>query len=141
YAGFLHNSPHSVVYNNAEYPSLLHLHEAMKFLPNNPHLAERIRCCLGAREVYPLSDELTRLYPDAVRSDWPTLYLTSMEKAIWLKFRQHADLRDILVRTGDAPLIYADEEDAYWGEGSPGQGGMNHFGRILQYVRDELLGE
>jgi ribA/ribD-fused uncharacterized protein len=64
-----------------------------------------------------------------------------MQEVLLHKFRQHADLRGMLLATGDAPLIYADEQDTYWGEGPPGQNGMNHLGRILERVREELRRE
>lgn len=64
-----------------------------------------------------------------------------MEEAILHKFRQHADLRAMLLGTGDAPLIYADDMDTFWGEGPPGQGGLNHLGHILERVRVELRRE
>ncbi|KAJ7460556.1 hypothetical protein FB451DRAFT_1181589 [Mycena latifolia] len=141
YFAFLNYSPHPIMYNDVEYPSAMHLHEAMKYLPNNPALAERIRACPDISGVHPLSEELTRMSPDAVRSDWGTAYLPLMEEVILHKFRQHPDLRARLLETGDAPLIYADEQDTYWGEGTPGQGGLNHLGRILERVREELRRE
>ncbi|KAJ7074911.1 hypothetical protein B0H15DRAFT_868529 [Mycena belliarum] len=141
YLAFLMYSPHHIVYRDVEYPSAMHLHEAMKYLPNNPALAERIRACPDITGVHPLSTELSRMYPDAVRSDWGTAYLPLMEEVILQKFRQHADLRAKLIETGNAPLIYADDQDTFWGEGAPGQGGFNHLGHILERVREELQRE
>ncbi|KAJ7924157.1 hypothetical protein B0H13DRAFT_1601952 [Mycena leptocephala] len=137
---FLNYSPHRVMYQDAEYPSAMHLHEAMKFLPKNPAFAERIRTCADVARVYVLSEELTRQSPNAVRSDWASVYLSTMEEAILLKFRQHANLREMVVSTGDAPLIYVDEEDVYWGEG-PDHNGMNNLGLLLQRVRTQLRSE
>ncbi|KAJ7180435.1 hypothetical protein C8R46DRAFT_1069435 [Mycena filopes] len=146
YYAFLNHSPYRVMYNGGYnndlyYPTVMHLHEAMRFLPNDPALAERIRTCPDVAQVHPLSEELARLYPTSVRSNWATAYLTCMEEAILLKFRQHSNLRDMLLRTGDTPLIYADEQDAYWGEGPPGQGGLNHLGHLLERVRMEIRRE
>jgi predicted NAD-dependent protein-ADP-ribosyltransferase YbiA (DUF1768 family) len=64
-----------------------------------------------------------------------------MEQVIFNKFTLHANLRDMLLRTGDAPLIYADDQDPYWGEGPPGRGGYNHLGHILERVRAEIRRE
>lgn len=63
-----------------------------------------------------------------------------MQEVLLHKFRQHPDLRTMLLATGDARLIYADEEDAHWGEGALGRG-LNHLGRILEGVREELRRE
>ncbi|KAJ7126623.1 hypothetical protein C8R43DRAFT_1028645 [Mycena crocata] len=138
YHAFLNYSPHAVMYHDVRYPSAMHLHEAMKYLPHNPGFAERIRSCLDFSTLQHLTDELARTYPDAIRADWGTQYLPLMEEAILHKFKQHPDLRGMLLETGDAPLIYGDEQDTYWGEGPPGQGGLNHLGRILERVRSEL---
>ncbi|KAJ6581270.1 hypothetical protein B0H19DRAFT_850909, partial [Mycena capillaripes] len=137
---FLTYSLHRVVYQDVEYPTAMHLHEAMKYLPNNPEFAERIRNC-PITQLHHFSEDLIQTSPDAVRADWPTVYLPCMEEAVLHKFRLHANLRDMLLRTGDAPLIYADELDTYWGEGQPGQGGFNHLGRILERVRAQLRRE
>jgi predicted NAD-dependent protein-ADP-ribosyltransferase YbiA (DUF1768 family) len=78
YFAFLNYSPHRVVFNNAEYPTAMHLHEAMKFLPNNPSFAERIRTCPDVQQVYPLSEELADRDPTSVREDWSAAYLPSV---------------------------------------------------------------
>ncbi|KAJ7337534.1 hypothetical protein DFH08DRAFT_705532 [Mycena albidolilacea] len=137
---FLNYSPHRVIYQNAVYPTAMHLHEAMKFLPNSPAFAERIRACADVGRVHVLSKKLTRQSPNAVRSDWVSVYLLMMEEAIILKFRQHANLQEMLLSTGDAPLIYADAEDTYWGEG-PDHNGMNNLGLLLQRIRTQLRSE
>ncbi|KAJ6591820.1 hypothetical protein DFH09DRAFT_1138010 [Mycena vulgaris] len=141
YLAFLNYSPHPIVYRDAEYPSAMHLHEAMKYLPNNPSFAELIRVCPDISAVHPLSEDLTRKAPNSVRSDWGSAYLPSMEEVILHKFRQHPDLRAKLLETGNAPLIYADEQDTYWGEGPPGHNGLNHLGHTLERVREELRRE
>ncbi|KAJ7286331.1 hypothetical protein C8J57DRAFT_1287346 [Mycena rebaudengoi] len=139
YFAFLNYSPHRIMYQGVEYPSAMHLHEAMKYMPHNPALAERIRQCPSVADVHPLSEELTRNGgPRAVRADWGEVYLSLMRDVILAKFRQHPDLRAMLLETGDAPLIYADEHDTYWGEGPPGTAGLNNLGVILEQVRREL---
>lgn len=59
---------------------------------------------------------------------------------MYQKFRQHPDLRTILLSTGTARLIYADADDPYWGAG-PGGTGQNQLGRTLVEVRDRLMSE
>lgn len=56
------------------------------------------------------------------------------------KFRQHPDLRTILLSTGTARLIYADADDPYWGAGRDGMG-QNQLGKTLAEVRDRLMNE
>ena len=72
YAVFMNHSPHRVIWRNLEYPTALHLHEALKFLDHRPDLAERIRGCKEIHEVYPLSAE----YQQFQRKDWGECYLS-----------------------------------------------------------------
>jgi ribA/ribD-fused uncharacterized protein len=60
-----------------------------------------------------------------------------MREAILAKFRQHDDLRLVLLATGNAEIVEHTERDAYWGDGGDGRG-RNILGRILMSVRDEL---
>ncbi|KAF7356801.1 S5A-REDUCTASE domain-containing protein [Mycena venus] len=91
YFAFLNYSPHHIIYAETDYPSAMHLHEALKYLPNNPSFAERIRNCPDVGQVHVLSEQLENQDPNAVRSDWPAVYLPSMEEVILHKFRQHPD--------------------------------------------------
>ena len=45
-----------------------------------------------------------------------------MHEAVLAKFTQHADLREILLATGDARIVEHTENDAYWGDGGDGSG-------------------
>jgi ribA/ribD-fused uncharacterized protein len=72
-----------------------------------------------------------------LRPDWETVKDTIMREAVLAKFIQHADLRQILLDTGDAVLVEHTANDAYWGDGGDGSG-RNMLGQILMSVRDEL---
>jgi ribA/ribD-fused uncharacterized protein len=63
-----------------------------------------------------------------------------MREAVEAKFRQHAELGELLLATGDAKLVEHTENDDYWGDGGDGAG-RNELGRILMAVRDALRGE
>ena len=60
-----------------------------------------------------------------------------MRKVVLAKFTQHADLRAILLGTGDALLVEHTENDSYWADGGDGSG-LNRLGQILMSVREEL---
>jgi len=60
-----------------------------------------------------------------------------MEEVLYLKFKQHRDLRVLLIGTGLAELIYAAQNDDYWGEGSQGQG-SNELGKAIARIRERL---
>ena len=56
------------------------------------------------------------------------------------KFEQHAEIREVLLGTGDAEIIENAPGDYYWGIGSRGTG-KNMLGIILMEVRAELRAE
>ena len=60
--------------------------------------------------------------------------------ALAAKFRQHADLRQRLLATGEIELVEANPEDGYWGDGGDGSG-ANRAGHLLMEVRQELRAE
>ncbi|KAL4256763.1 NADAR domain-containing protein [Pleurotus pulmonarius] len=140
-AGFLNHSPHRVLHQQKIYPSATHLFEAMKYLEGGPgqqprpDLAERIRLCQNIADVYPLSAEFQS--KGWVRSDWGSVFNTCMDEVLYLKFRQHPNLRNHLMHTGLAPIIYEDPNDDYWSNGPHGEG-SNELGLALVRVRAKL---
>jgi len=60
-----------------------------------------------------------------------------MRQVVLAKFTQHADLRTILLGTGDAQLVEHTAKDSYWADGGDGSG-RNRLGQILMSVRAEL---
>jgi N-glycosidase YbiA len=61
-----------------------------------------------------------------------------MHVAVLDKFRQHPNLKKLLLGTGNAIIVEdAGQNDALWGAGA-NYNGDNHLGRILMWVRKEL---
>ena len=160
--GLMYYSPHSVLYENELYPTALHLFEARKFLPYRPDLVDRIRQCDRIKDVTSISAELGNF----IRPDWGNvvfnmvsktfLYLAphlgrgcfltdrsiaggrmQMDEVSSLKFRQHDDLRTLLLNTYPAELVYVESRDPFWGADGAGAG-MNEFGKSLMRVRERL---
>jgi len=72
-----------------------------------------------------------------LRLDWEVVKDDLMREAVRAKFRQHADLRTLLLSTGDAMIVEHTANDSYWGDGGDGRG-KNMLGRILMEIRDEI---
>ena len=72
-----------------------------------------------------------------LRRDWESVKEKVMLDALRAKFTQNADLKAILLGTGDAVLVEHTARDAYWGDGGDGSG-KNRLGRLLMRLRDEL---
>jgi ribA/ribD-fused uncharacterized protein len=75
-----------------------------------------------------------------LRKDWERVKIGIMREAVEAKFRQHDELRTILLATGDAKLVEHTDNDDFWGDGGDGSG-RNELGRILMAVREALRKE
>jgi N-glycosidase YbiA len=130
YGCFSNFSPHPIKLDGKTWPTSEHYFQARKFagtpdeeevrLAKSPMIAAR----MGRSRKRPL------------RKDWESVKDTIMHEAVVAKFTQHADLREILLATGDAKLVEHTENDDYWGDGGDGSG-KNKLGQILMRVREE----
>ena len=131
YGCFSNFSPHPITLGGKTWPTSEHYFQAQKFagtpdeeevrLARSPMIAAR----MGRSRKRPL------------RKDWESIKDSIMREAVWAKFTQHADLREVLLATGEATIVEHTENDAYWGDGGDGRG-RNRLGRILMEVREEL---
>ncbi|KAG8904849.1 hypothetical protein FRB99_001055 [Tulasnella sp. 403] len=104
YYEFTNFAPYEVKYQGKPYPTSEHLFQAMKFLEHRPLLAEHIR--LGGRAPRFAFQEARRFSPE-VRKDWQQRNIEFMDVVLELKFKQHKDLKKMLLSTKDAILIEA----------------------------------
>lgn len=143
------------------WPTTEHYFQAMKFLPEsmievqtscgirpipirtyiwrqpNPKLAAKE----GRRRDLPLRKDWDQ-YPQGIdRYTYSGKFMKVkdhyMLKALWYKFTQHKDLRDLLCETGNAEIIEHTRNDSYWGDGGDGTG-QNMLGKLLMIIREEL---
>lgn len=82
------------------------------------------------------------LYYWDVAPGWSTTKFDRMRSVLRAKFRQHDDLRELLLATGDARVVESatvdNEVNRVWGEVNGV--GRNMLGVLLMEVRDELRG-
>jgi ribA/ribD-fused uncharacterized protein len=116
------------------WPTSEHYFQAQKFV--DPRAQEEVR---GANTPM-LAARLGRDRKRKLRRDWDSAKLGVMREAVEAKFRQHDELRALLLGTGDAMLIEHTENDEFWGDGGDGRG-RNELGRILMAVRQRLREE
>ena len=131
YGCFSNFSPHPIRIGGREWPTSEHYFQAQKF-PGTPH-EEELRTTRDVGRVAKLGRQRSR----PLRADWEAVKDDIMRTAVRAKFSQHADLRQILLDTGDAHLIEHTANDAYWADNGDGTG-RNMLGIILMEVRDEL---
>lgn len=62
-----------------------------------------------------------------------------MDEVLYLKLRQHGDLRTLLLDTYPSQLVYVESGDPFWGDGAGS--GLNELGNSLMRVRDRFRAE
>ena len=60
-----------------------------------------------------------------------------MEEALYQKIIQNQALVDLLLGTGTADIVFAEETDPFWGTGELGEG-ANELGRALMRIRERV---
>lgn len=71
------------------------------------------------------------------RPDWKDIKDDAMRVAVASKADQHEEMRENLLKTGDALIVEKAITDAYWGYGPDGNG-KNMLGHVLMEVRDAI---
>jgi ribA/ribD-fused uncharacterized protein len=131
YGEFSNFAPCPVKLKGHTWPTTEHYFQAQKFA-NSEHedvirktKSPMIAARLGRSRNLPL------------RKDWESVKDNVMREALRAKFTQHADLRALLLGTGDATLVEHTEKDHYWGDGGNGTG-KNRLGQLLMELREQL---
>ena len=111
----------------------------------NSEAAFQAQKCVSFSEKEPF----TKMLPDEakkegrfvhLRDDWEDVKYSVMEEIVRAKFYQNPDIRERLLKTGDAYL----EEGNFWGDrtwGVVNGNGKNWLGEILMKIREELKKE
>lgn len=104
--------------------------QAQKFVTTDPDHAAAIREAKSPR----IAANMGRSRNHPMRPDWEGVKDDVMRRAVLKKFETHADIRQILLGTGDAELVENAPGDYYWGCGKTGTG-KNMLGKILMETR------
>ena len=134
YGCFSNFSAHGFMLDELYWATSEHYFQAQKFV-GTPHL-EAVRQTKTPKNAANMGRN--RALP--LRSDWEQVKDDVMRKAVLQKFRTHADIREILLSTGDEMLVENAPGDYYWGCGKDGSG-KNKLGQILMEVREVLCNE
>ena len=71
------------------------------------------------------------------RQDWFSVSVDVMAKAVLAKFTQNEALKELLLSTGEHPLVQVKPSDAFWGTGQNSTG-KNMLGVLLMELRTAL---
>jgi hypothetical protein len=131
YGCFSNFSRHGFELDGVWWPTSEHYFQAQKFA-GTPH-ADQIREVKTPKDAARMGRDRSR----PLRSDWERVKDDIMRKAVLHKFETHADIREVLLSTGDAPIVENAPGDYYWGCGADGSG-KNMLRQILMEVREIL---
>jgi ribA/ribD-fused uncharacterized protein len=133
YGCFSNFSAHPVRLKGKVWPTSEHYFQAQKFASSDPDYVEEIRQASSPT----IAARRGRSRKRPLRPDWETVKDAIMREVVLAKFTQHADIRAVLLATGDAEIVEHTTNDSYWADGGDGSG-KNMLGRILMSVRVEL---
>ena len=134
YGEFSNFAEYPIRIDGETWPTTEHYFQAQKF--EDAAYRQRIRKAHSPMEAARMGrDRRMKL-----RRDWESVKVSVMHAALLAKFRQHEDLRALLLSTGDAKLVEHTENDDYWGDGGDGHG-RNMLGQLLMRVRAALATE
>ncbi|NJL93628.1 MAG: NADAR family protein [Anaerolineae bacterium] len=134
YGCFSNFSRHGIPAQGVYWPTVEHYFQAQKF-PGTDY-EQQIRLAKTPKQAKALGQ--SRQHP--LRPDWEAVKDGIMAEAVLLKFQTHAELRAILLGTGDEVIVENAPNDFYWGCGADGSG-LNKLGQILMQVRAQLRAE
>ncbi|MEZ6047186.1 MAG: NADAR family protein [Planctomycetaceae bacterium] len=131
YGYFSNFSAHRIFINGKSWPTVEHYFQAQKFAGQPEE--EKIRLARSAREAANMGRN--RKIP--LRKDWESIKINIMRDAVYAKFTQHDELKDLLLVTENAKLVEHTANDHFWGDGGDGSG-EHWLGRILMEVREKI---
>ena len=131
YGSFSNFSGHGFELDGEYWPTTEHYFQAQKF-PETEH-SDQIRQAKTPKDAANMGRSRSR----PLRQDWEQVKDDIMRNAVLRKFETHADIREILLATGDEEIVENAPGDYYWGCGKDGSG-KNMLGKLLMEVREIL---
>lgn len=121
-------SAHEVIFDSVTYKTAEHAYQTAKF--SDATQRKKIAAAASAflAREFGQSDEGRTENFDKIKV---------MKEIMRAKLQQHADVRTMLLQTGEQQLIKNHPDDYFWGTGADGAG-KNILGKIWMELRNEL---
>lgn len=133
YGCFSNFSRHGIELDGFWWITTEHYFQAQKFVETDRPWFDKIREAKTPKDAANMGRD--RSHP--LRWDWEQVKDDIMHRSVLCKFETHAEIREILLSTGDEFIVENAPGDYYWGCGKDGSG-QNKLGQILMVVRDIL---
>lgn len=134
YGCFSNFSAHSIEIQGIYWSTVEHYYQAQKFVGSVDAV---IIPSIHAAETPEEAAALGRCSDRQLRYDWDDVKTQVMREAVLIKFLTHADIREVLLNTGNQMLVEDSSKDYFWGCGAD-KTGQNHLGKTLMSVREEI---
>jgi hypothetical protein len=125
-------SANAVEIDGIVYPTAEHAYHAAKCSD-----AEGKAAILAARSPKLVKVVSNETFAAARRKDWNDAKVGIMESVLRAKLAQHDEIRQALLKSGDAEIAEDSPEDYFWGRGKDGSG-QNMLGELWMKLRGEL---
>lgn len=135
YGCFSNFSAHGFAADGYYWPTSEHFFQAMKFAGSAHDMEAVLRTSTPK-----LAASVGRDRRRPLRPDWEVVKDDMMRRGVLLKFRQHPNIRQVLLGTDDEAIVENAPGDRYWGCGADGTG-LNRLGTILVETRTILRAE
>lgn len=134
YGCFSNFSPHPIQLGGVCWQTVEHYYQAQKFVGTEwESIIQVIDKAPTPAEAAALGRDRSR----QLRPDWEQVKPDIMWQGVFTKFISHADIQEILLNTGDEPIVEDSPTDYYWGCGQD-KTGRNQLGKTLMNVRQEI---
>lgn len=127
-------SKHPFELDGAEWPSVEHYYQAMKY--GDADYRERIRAADHPKEAAKLGKSRRHGH----RRDWERVKEVVMTRAVYTQCRTHPEVAEALLATGALSILETSQYDYDWGCGRDLRG-RNRYGKVLMAVREKLREE
>ncbi len=135
YFEFSNFYPAEIKFDGHTFPTTEHCFQWRKFVKTAPDYAEKIRKSATPNEAF----QLGKAREFKIDPQWEEIKVEFMKKIVKEKLEQHPKIAELLRNTGTAEIIEASPYDGFWGHATiRNQKGLNHLGKILMELREEL---
>lgn len=127
-------SPHGFFLDDADWPTVEHYYQGLKFTDPDQ------RAAIRATQTPSAAKKLADRHAKAVRKDWKKIRETVMTRGLYIKCQAHPTIAKALLATGSIKIVENSMYDYYWGCGRDGRG-HNTYGKVLMAIREKLNDE
>lgn len=123
-------SAHPITFRDVTYKTVEHAYHAQRY--TDAKIVQDILDSATPEEAWRISQQ----HKAEQIADFNDQKLVIMEALFRTKLKQHPDVRNALLASGDVLIVKHEPKDSWWGDGPDGSG-RNEMGKLWMRLRDE----